>query len=717
MQLISQSKSTIASILSTCIFSARMVSARMVSLCIVSIFITAGCKPSPPQSDESIARAPASQVTTVDVQTAMRVANEPWQYIQVDDSKQMWGDWDEPEWLRYFGLAAGDVDGDGLKDIVSGRYVYLQQNTSAQPKGSQWRRLDLGDNVDSILVLDVDGDSNLDVIAQALPNLYWYELLDSEAGTFKREQIGQVPATTHVNSQGFTTADLVGDDSKEFVIAGNGNLYAFKADITDSGAVVWTEQLIAANTSDEGIGVGDIDGDGDMDVAAGRRPGNESEPKEIIWFENPGHMDRAWKEHFVGRGGHPIDRVEIADLNGDGKGDIVFTEERYPGLQPDAQMAIFIQEDAYRWNKQVLVTQYSMNNLDIGDVDQDGDLDIVTAEHKGEELETELWLNDGKARFKVVVVDSGKESHLGTQLFDIDDDGDLDLISAGWDQHQFVHVWLNPLISDVEIAQTVHLQREHFKITTPSATYLFDKKGGGFSSIVDASGNDWVNFKLQPWGDYPAAAAGGFRGIPNAVHNQGDDSGAGHPGFDTMSSVLISSDSIESTSKSGSWKWRYTFFPEGVKMQVLQTPDDANYWFLYEGTPGGRYDLSNTVYGTDALGWHDDQPDFYLGSIKEGQFNWVYFSHAKAEQSLYIAQLTKDDTTDIMSYLGNTQEGAQSPDGMVVFGFGRDAAGSALMSGNHSFFIGLAPMQVVKAQQHTAMSEYISESVKQYSTE
>ncbi len=49
---------------------------------------------------------------------------EGWQYIEIDSTKQMWGDWTAPEWLRYFGLDAGDVNNDGMMDIVSGRYIY-----------------------------------------------------------------------------------------------------------------------------------------------------------------------------------------------------------------------------------------------------------------------------------------------------------------------------------------------------------------------------------------------------------------------------------------------------------------------------------------------------------------------------------------------------------------------------------------------------------------
>ena len=35
---------------------------------------------------------------------------DKWTYIQVDNQRGKWGDWDEPDWLRYFGLAMTDVE-------------------------------------------------------------------------------------------------------------------------------------------------------------------------------------------------------------------------------------------------------------------------------------------------------------------------------------------------------------------------------------------------------------------------------------------------------------------------------------------------------------------------------------------------------------------------------------------------------------------------------
>jgi hypothetical protein len=74
-----------------------------------------------------------------------------------------------------------------------------------------------------------------------------------------------------------------------------------------------------------------------------------------------------------------------------------------------------------------------------------GHLDIVAGEHRGG-LELAVWENDGAGRFTRRVVDQGKESHLGSRVFDLDGDGDLDLVSIAWDRYQFLHMWRNDAV-------------------------------------------------------------------------------------------------------------------------------------------------------------------------------------------------------------------------------------------------------------------------------
>ena len=360
-----------------------------------------------------------------------------WTYFQIDSTKGKWGDWAQPAWLRYFGLDMGDIDGDGDLDILSGRYLY--HNPGGDMSGA-WTRTELPDNVDGILLMDVDGDDRADLIAQSLPQLWWYEATNRAGTAWTGRVIGEVPATSHVNSQGFERGQIIPGGKEEFVIAGDGNIYLFEipaAPETDA----WPVTLVAAHTSDEGIGLGDIDGDGDLDIAAGRRPEGGDEPLILVAFTNPGSGQAPWPATELGTSNHPIDRVEVADLNGDGRADIVVAEERYPGREPDGNLFWFEQPESGPWTRHVVVTQYSMNNLDLADLDDDGDIDLITNEHKGPRLELQLWQNDGTGTFTKRVIDQGKENHLGTQLADLDGDGDLDLVGAGWDHYGYMHVW------------------------------------------------------------------------------------------------------------------------------------------------------------------------------------------------------------------------------------------------------------------------------------
>lgn len=370
-----------------------------------------------------------------------------WTYIQVDENRGKWGDEAEPQWLRYFGLALADVNGDQALDIVAGRYWYRN------PGGAMtepWQRIDLGLNVDGMLVVNVDDDNLTDIIAQALPAVYWLEAAEPGGATWKAVKIDTLPKTGHVNGQGYSLAQIIAGGKPEILLQAEGGIYAVEIPANpESGD--WGFSLIAVTHSDEGIGTGDIDADGDLDLVAGdlTASGEKEHPTQLKWWENPGTIETVWSFHPIGTTDHAIDRVEVADLNADGRLDVVISEERYPGKEPDASLYWFAAPtDPFsgEWQRQRIITQYSMNNLDVADFDQDGDFDIVTNEHKGQTYKLQIFENDGQGQFTEHLIDTGKESHLGCQAADLDQDGDLDLVSIAWDHYQFLHLWRNDAI-------------------------------------------------------------------------------------------------------------------------------------------------------------------------------------------------------------------------------------------------------------------------------
>ena len=624
-------------------------------------------------------------------------------YLPIDSTKQKWGDWDEPEWLRYFGLDAGDVNRDGLQDILSGRYLYLNPGDDLT---ASWEKVVLDDNVDGIFLMDVDGDPFADIIAQALPAVYWYEATDESARHFSRRQIAEIPATSHVNSQGFTLADVSGNGHSDILIAGNGNVYAIEISELP-GENIWNTTLIGPNTSDEGIGTGDIDGDGDIDIVCGRRKQGENEPTILVWFRNPGVLSSNWESFEIGETEHPIDRIALGDLNGDGSLEIIMAEERYPGKEPDGSIFWYKSGTVLTepWEQHLVVTQYSSNNLDLADYDADGDLDLLTCEHKGPTLELQVWENNGEARFEKQVLDTGKENHLGTQWVDLDGDGDLDIIGSAWDHYEWVHVWRNDL---VDISGTIYEGADHFVITGDGVTWYYDREGGGFSRMIDSDGNDWISFKREPWGEYPASAASSFRGIPNLVF-KGPYDGAGHPGHQQCTST-VNGQVITTETKDGAWKWTWTFGATTARLDVLKTPDDAQYWFLYEGTPGGSFSPSETFFGTNLTDRHGLNYDYYSGDILVHTLRWAYVGREDHSNILFLSHLTEDDQPDMISMLGDSEDGLASQDGMTVWGFGRNDQTEAFLEGRHSFIIGFLPAEIIEGVEFNQLEQAIPSS-------
>ncbi|MFH0758211.1 MAG: VCBS repeat-containing protein [Bacteroidota bacterium] len=367
---------------------------------------------------------------------------DQWKYIPVDTSREKMLPVGGPDWLRSFGIDAVDINGDGYKDIVCGKYFYLNPGEGMT---GEWKRTAFGFEYDGYRFMDVDGDHLADIIAEDLPNVIWLEADDFNGTSWTARLIGRIPRTGHKNGQGSGIADLVPGGKDEVLLAGEGGIFcAVIPDQPVSG--MWDFKLIAESNSDEGIGIGDVDGDGDLDLAFGDSKEAGEEAELLYWAENPGNINQLWIKHLVSDEVEVVDRVEIADFNGDGRQDIAVSEERYPGLEPTSNLRVFLAGKnpvSDTWEHRVVVTQWSMNNLDAVDMDKDGDVDLVTNEHKGSRHKTEVYLNDGKANFTARLVGTGHEMHLGARCFDLDSDGDYEIIGVGWDHFETLHLYRN----------------------------------------------------------------------------------------------------------------------------------------------------------------------------------------------------------------------------------------------------------------------------------
>lgn len=241
-----------------------------------------------------------------------------------------------------------------------------------------------------------------------------------------------------------------------------------------------------------------------------------------------------------------------------------------------------------------------------------------------------------------------------------------------------------------EISEQDYEGRPQFVIKTQHCTWYFDRAGGGFSRCIDHDGNDWIQFSQSPLSKFPQSAAAGYRGIPNCVF-VGPDKGAGHPGFNQcVSRIDRTGDAprIVTKTKSGKWSWQWTFYEHYAEFEMLVAGNE-NWWFLYEGPLGGKYDPSNSFWATDTIRLTREIPD--NAHQKFGSWQTLYAGRNQIARVLAIHQLKPDKKTDTLWYLGSQDGGsASSTNGMIVVGFGRGPGTKPQLEGaGQRFRIGL----------------------------
>jgi uncharacterized repeat protein (TIGR02543 family) len=219
--------------------------------------------------------------------------------------------------------------------------------------------------------------------------------------------------------------------------------------------------------------------------------------------------------------------------------------------------------------------------------------------------------------------------------------------------------WLtmNPNIIDADQASV--------KVESAAGTLFFHKKGGGFSSYNDANGNDWINYNLN------TGTAGKFRGIPNAVHPS--NGGHFHPGGNSMTTTIrnegpikVTLHVIETKNTAGRQKWQglVEFYPDYTVFTMLVAPYD--YYFLYEGTPGGSLNLAtDTIVRSDGTA----TPASQAWSADLPTEEWVYAADPTVGRSLYMTNELDDAKLDIYTPSGGV---------MTILGFGREGTNKLL---------------------------------------
>ncbi|MCK5795053.1 MAG: hypothetical protein KAH12_10115, partial [Anaerolineales bacterium] len=180
-----------------------------------------------------------------------------------------------------------------------------------------------------------------------------------------------------------------------------------------------------------------------------------------------------------------------------------------------------------------------------------------------------------------------------------------------------------------------------------------------------------------------------------------------HPGSRACRSVQTTPDTIRTESKSGLWAWEWRFSDSSAELTILKADPAREYWFLYEGTPGGRYEPGEQYWGTDLGGPRFDKPDYLAGEEGYGEWKWAYFGEFRSDRVLFVLCRNPEPAVSEMGYLGSDRSGLEAGNGMVVFGFGREKGAIPVLKGKKSFIVGFYPEKLETPEDHAEFKAYL----------
>jgi hypothetical protein len=305
-----------------------------------------------------------------------------------------------PGGARFGQTSAVDVDRDGDLDFITGQ-AFGALFWFEQQSADKWVQRLIGDNVRTDVggvAFDVDGDGWIDQVSGGT----WFRNPGDPRSTERWERFENGATPTHDNA----AADIDGDGRLDLVsILDKAGVFWYRIPQEPTGR--WIEHKILGVTAPQchgGIAVGDIDGDGDNDVA----------------------------------------RAKLIDLDGDGDLDLVQAE----GDVLDGRVAWFenLRGNGTDWERRLIKLpghNQDFHSLCVADFDNDGDADLFSGGGPLTEGELQwfIWENqDGKGgSWKEHLVHRGQETHESV-CADVDSDGDIDLLTKPWrgDVHQFI---------------------------------------------------------------------------------------------------------------------------------------------------------------------------------------------------------------------------------------------------------------------------------------
>jgi len=297
---------------------------------------------------------------------------------KVDDKGK--GYWDD------FANLPLDVDGDGKLDVVTccwfAKQIDWYRNTGAE---GDWpmKVIEKSGNHECGDLWDIDGDGKALEILPATQTTHWYEVGKKPDGT--TGMIKHVVSTKRI-TYGGGVGDVNGDGRPDILRPG-----AWYEAPADPRKGKWKSHPLAVGNIKEGksehtpqIHVYDVNADGANDIIT-----SSAHRYGIFWYQQIRKgKDVTWKQHVIDKSWSQAHAIAMGDVDGDGDMDLVIGKRMFahnggdPGAKdPPCLYWYELERGATpKWTRHAISETEGVGaglSIPLVDLDGDGDLDIV----------------------------------------------------------------------------------------------------------------------------------------------------------------------------------------------------------------------------------------------------------------------------------------------------------------------------------------------------
>lgn len=375
---------------------------------------------------------------------------------------------------------AADLDHDGDIDVLSANFqddtIAWYDNDGGSPPTFMRRIITaVADGASSVYAADLDNDGFIDVISASINDntLAWYKSDGRYPPNFFPKYERKIIEITTSDAHSVYAVDIDSDGDMDMLLASsNDNTVAWYEndcvpdEVTPSSLptplptwcpdltlqpsqhlvpstppgtkrctknISFTEHIITTSAIGAwAVYAADLDGDDDFDVLSA-----SSDDDTIAWYQNDGRSPPSFKKIDITNLAIEAKSVYAADLDGDGDLDVLSASK-------DDNIIAWYENDGRippTFDRRVIDTSaMGATSVYAADLDHDGDIDVLSA---SELDDTIAWyVNNGKfpLTFDKRVISDNANRAQSVYAVDVDNDGDVDVLSASWDGTVALHI-------------------------------------------------------------------------------------------------------------------------------------------------------------------------------------------------------------------------------------------------------------------------------------